>query len=126
MAGWKPLSALSLACGSPTSPNSGRPPNLPSLRPPTSPPPPPSRLPVIEAAGGVGGEVERIIASHVDRRHRLILVLNKIDLVRKPELLGLSAGLCERLTPDKVFMISATQGEGVAYLKQALAETMPS
>ncbi|MFL6724942.1 MAG: GTPase Era [Sphingomicrobium sp.] len=81
---------------------------------------------VIDAAAGISGEVERIIASLSDRRHPLILVLNKIDLVRKPELLGLSAGLCERLTPDKVFMISATQGEGVADLKQALAEAMPS
>src|SRR3954470_10424573 len=68
---------------------------------------------VIDAAGGVTGEVERIMASLSDRRHPLILALNKIDLVRKPELLGLSAGLCERLNPDKVFMISAAQGEGV-------------
>ena len=81
---------------------------------------------VIDAAGGVSGEVERIIASLSDRRQPLILVLNKIDLVRKPELLGLSAGLCERANPDKVFMISATKGEGVADLKQALAEAMPS
>ena len=60
-----------------------------------------------------------------NRRHPLILALNKIDLVRKPQLLGLSAKLCERLNPDKVFMISAAQGEGVADLKQALAEAMP-
>jgi GTP-binding protein Era len=60
-----------------------------------------------------------------NRRHPLILVLNKIDLVRKPQLLGLSARLCERLNPDKVFMISAAQGEGVADLKKALAESMP-
>ncbi len=81
---------------------------------------------VIDAANGVSGEVERIIASLLDRRHPLILALNKIDLVRKPELLGLSAGLCERLNPDKVFMISAAQGEGVEDLKQTLAEAMPS
>ena len=81
---------------------------------------------VIDAAGGVTGEVERIMASLSDRRHPLILALNKIDLVRKPELLGLSAGLCERLNPDKVFMISAAQGEGVADLKEMLAEAMPS
>jgi len=81
---------------------------------------------VIDAATGVTSEVERIIASQSDRRHPLILALNKIDLVKKPDLLGLSAGLTQRLNPDKVFMISAAQGEGVPDLKKALAEAIPS
>jgi GTP-binding protein Era len=68
---------------------------------------------------------EQVLDGLENRGHPLILVLNKIDLVRKPQLLGLSARLCERLNPDKVFMISAAQGEGVADLKQALAESMP-
>ena len=68
---------------------------------------------------------EQVLDGLENRRHPLILVLNKIDLVRKPQLLGLSAKLCERLNPDKVFMISAAQGEGVADLKKALAESMP-
>ncbi|MES2327780.1 MAG: GTPase Era [Pseudomonadota bacterium] len=69
---------------------------------------------------------EQVLEGLENRAHPLILALNKIDLVRKPELLGLSARLCERLNPDKVFMISAAQGEGVPDLKQALAEAMPS
>src|SRR4051794_153126 len=69
---------------------------------------------------------EQVLEGLENRGHPLILALNKIDLVRKPELLGLSARLCERLNPEKVFMISAAQGEGVADLKQALAEAMPS
>ncbi len=60
------------------------------------------------------------------REHPLLLVLNKIDLVKKPQLLALSADLTERLNPEKVFMISATQGDGVPDLKQALADVMPS
>jgi GTP-binding protein Era len=59
------------------------------------------------------------------RQHPLFLVLNKIDLVKKPQLLALAADLTERLNPDKVFMISATQGDGVPDLKQELAEAMP-
>jgi GTP-binding protein Era len=59
------------------------------------------------------------------REHPLLLVLNKIDLVKKPQLLALSADLTARLNPDKVFMISATQGDGVPDLKQALADAMP-
>src|SRR5206468_7511637 len=46
-------------------------------------------------------------------------------LVKKAELLGLSAQLSEQIDPGKVFMISASEGDGVSDLKQALAETMP-
>jgi GTP-binding protein Era len=60
------------------------------------------------------------------REHPLFLVLNKIDLVKKPKLLELSQQLTSRLNPEKVFMISAAQGDGVADLKQALADAMPS
>ena len=80
---------------------------------------------VIDAAAGVNGEVERIIASLGERQHPLFLVLNKIDLVKKAALLGLSAQLTERLKPDKVFMISAAQGDGVPDLKRAFAEAVP-
>jgi GTPase len=80
---------------------------------------------VIDAAAKGNAEVDRLIASLADRRHPLFLALNKIDLVRKPELLTKSADLAERLNPDKVFMISAAEGDGVSDLKAALAHAMP-
>jgi GTP-binding protein Era len=80
---------------------------------------------VIDAAAGVNAEVERIADSLGDRQHPLYLALNKIDLVRKPELLSLSAELTARLNPEKVFMVSAAQGDGIADLKSALADAMP-
>jgi GTP-binding protein Era len=80
---------------------------------------------VIDAAAGVKADVERIVAQLETREHPLFIALNKIDLVAKGELLGLSAGLSERLNPDRVFMISAAQGDGVADLKRALAGAMP-
>jgi GTP-binding protein Era len=80
---------------------------------------------VIDSAAKANAEVERIIASLTDRPHPLFLALNKIDLVKKGELLALSADLTARLNPDKVFMISAANGDGVADLKRALAEAMP-
>ena len=46
-------------------------------------------------------EVDRIIASLGERRHPLLLALNKIDLVKKPALLALSANLTARLNPDR-------------------------
>jgi GTP-binding protein Era len=79
---------------------------------------------VIDAAARMNDEVERIIASLGDRQHPLVLALNKIDLVAKEKLLALAADLTARLNPDKVFMISAAQGDGVGDLKQALADAM--
>ena len=76
---------------------------------------------VIDAAAKVNSEVERIISSLAQREQPLFLVLNKIDLVNKGELLAMSADLTARLNPDKVFMISAAQGDGVPDLKRALA-----
>jgi len=80
---------------------------------------------VIDAKAGVTSETERIIASLGNRQHPLFLVFNKIDLIKKGALLALSADLTARLNPEKVFMISATQGDGVPHLKQALADDMP-
>jgi GTP-binding protein Era len=80
---------------------------------------------VIDVAAGTNSEIEEIIASLAKRQHPLLLALNKIDLVKKAKLLALSADLTARLNPDHVFMISATQGDGVPDLKQALAAAMP-
>ena len=77
---------------------------------------------VIDASERVRDEV---VAGLERREHPLFLALNKIDLVKKPALLALAAELTERLQPDQVFMISATQGDGVPDLKQALADVMP-
>jgi GTP-binding protein Era len=68
---------------------------------------------------------ENVLEGLENREHPLFLVLNKIDLVAKTKLLAIVAELTERLNPDKVFMISATQGDGVVDLKEALAEAMP-
>jgi GTPase len=80
---------------------------------------------VIDSAEGATAEVDRIIASLQERQHPLLLALNKVDLVKKPKLLALSADLTARLNPDQVFMISAAQGDGVSDVKNALAAAMP-
>jgi GTP-binding protein Era len=70
--------------------------------------------------------VKEDVLAGLEKRHQpLFLVLNKVDLVKKPELLKLATDLTARLDPDQVFMISATQGDGVPDLKQALADVMP-
>jgi GTP-binding protein Era len=77
---------------------------------------------MVDASAPVRDEILEGLAK---REHPLFLALNKIDLVRKDKLLGLSADLTARLNPDRVFMISATEGDGVTDLKQALSQAMP-
>ena len=80
---------------------------------------------VIDADTGITRGVNEIISSLGTREHPLWIALNKIDRIKKPQLLALSAELTQRLNPDKVFMISATRGEGVSDIKDALAEAVP-
>ena len=55
-----------------------------------------------------------------------ILALNKVDLVKREELLALSRALFDSGAYSEVFMISAQTGSGVADLKARLAELMPA
>jgi GTP-binding protein Era len=80
---------------------------------------------VIDSAAGLTAQVERILAGLETREHPLFIALNKIDLIAKGDLLVLSADLAARLNPEKLFMIGASQGDGVPDLKRALAEAMP-
>src|SRR4051794_2588863 len=80
---------------------------------------------VIDAAAGINAAVERIIDGLEARPHRLFIALNKIDLIRKTNLLAISAAITDRLNPEQVVMVSAANGDGVADLKGALASTMP-
>ena len=77
---------------------------------------------VIDASDRVRDE---ILEGLETREHPLFLALNKIDLVKKEKLLALSADLTQRLNLDKVFMISASQGDGVPDIKHALAAALP-
>jgi GTP-binding protein Era len=80
---------------------------------------------VIDAAAKVGARVEAALSGVEGRTEPLILVLNKVDLAKKDDLLTLAQSLSLRLSPEAVFMISATTGDGVADLKTYLAAAMP-
>jgi GTP-binding protein Era len=79
----------------------------------------------IDAAAKVGPRVEAMLAGFEKRPEPKILVLNKVDIARKDDLLVLAAKLSERFQPEAVYMVSATQGDGVGDLKKHLAEAMP-
>ena len=80
---------------------------------------------VIDAAAKLGERVEAMLAGVEGNPQPLMLVLNKVDIARKEDLLALAAKLSERLNPRELFMVSATTGDGVPDLKRALADAMP-
>ena len=80
---------------------------------------------VIDAAAKFGDRVEAMLAGLDGNTQRLMIVLNKVDIARKEDLLTLAAQLSARLNPEALFMVSATTGDGVADLKHALAGGTP-
>ena len=80
---------------------------------------------VIDAAAKLGERVEAMLANIEGRPEPIVIVLNKVDIAKKDDLLAYASRLSERLNPREIFMISATSGDGVADLKRSLSEAMP-
>ncbi len=80
---------------------------------------------VIDAAKGLNRGIEDIVMRLKDRREPKLLVLNKVDIAKKDELLALAAAMNQRIDFTDIFMVSATTGDGIADLKTALAQKMP-
>ncbi|MEO7786762.1 MAG: GTPase Era [Sphingomicrobium sp.] len=80
---------------------------------------------VVDAAAKLGARVENVLKGIEGRPEPLILVLNKVDLAKKDDLLVRAQELSNRLNPEAVFMIAASNGDGVADLKKYLAAAMP-
>ncbi len=84
-----------------------------------------STLLLIDAAKGVDDEVRAILKGLQNLAGKIILLLNKVDLVRKDALLSLIETLRPYRDFDEIFMISAMTGDGVSDLKSYLANTAP-
>lgn len=80
---------------------------------------------VVDAERGLNRNVGEIADKLKDRSEGKLLVLNKVDVAKKHELLTLAAQLNERVEFADTFMVSAATGDGVADLKTALAAQMP-
>lgn len=80
---------------------------------------------LVDASRGIDGDTRSIIkglGKRSDGEGVVVLAINKIDLVKKPALLKLTAELAKTGLFRDTFMISAETGDGVADLMAFLAE----
>jgi GTP-binding protein Era len=70
-------------------------------------------------------DTDAIIAGLKKQNRKAILVLNKIDIVKREKLLAQTASFDAEGIFTDIFMISAETGDGVADLMNALAQRMP-
>jgi GTP-binding protein Era len=70
-------------------------------------------------------ELEPLLEALATRPERKLLVLKKVDAVKKETLLELAQDFTGKVAFDEVFYTSALTGDGVAELKRHLAELMP-
>ena len=80
---------------------------------------------LIDARTGLDEEAEAILDRLADVKHPKILLLNKIDVVERKNLLALTQVANDRIRFDATFMISALTGDGVRDMKAWLASHVP-
>src|ERR1700724_3376982 len=81
---------------------------------------------MIDAKRGLDDETMAMAAKLADIAATKILIVNKVDLVAKPSLLGLGHAANERMTFAATLLVSAQSGDGVAEVKRWLAAHVPS
>ncbi len=82
-------------------------------------------LPIIDADRGVNDEVEAILERLKDVKQPKVLLLNKVDRIKRDKLLGLTQEVTAKAEFERVFMISALTGSGCDDLMEFLAQRLP-
>jgi GTP-binding protein Era len=80
---------------------------------------------LVDAKKGLDDETCAIVAKLKELRQPKILILNKIDLVKRDALLALTKEANDLIPFERTFMISATKCDGVADLLDYFAEHLP-
>ncbi len=80
---------------------------------------------IVDSRAGATEDVRQIAADLAKRNRRVWLVLNKIDLIDRQDLLPLTAAMREALPTEQTFMVSAANGDGLDRLLDELATAMP-
>jgi GTPase len=80
---------------------------------------------LVDATHGLDDDTARIIDGLRVANRRAVLALNKIDKVKRADLLPLAQALDREGVFDRVFMVSALTGDGVEDLKVYVANALP-
>ena len=80
---------------------------------------------LIDAKSGIDQEADAILGKLGDVASRKVLILNKVDLVQKPNLLALAQDANGRAQFAATFMVSARTGDGIGEVKAWLAAQAP-
>ena len=81
---------------------------------------------VLDAARPLDDESEAILDNLENTKKPVALVLNKVDMLAKEDLLARVHELNLRASFTDTFLVSALTGDGLDVLKQALAHNMPT
>jgi len=81
---------------------------------------------VVDAERGIGQETRAIVERLKQSKVLRFLVLNKIDLVPRAQLLALTGELNALLPFERTFMVSALKSDGVADVLTAFAAAVPA
>jgi GTP-binding protein Era len=84
------------------------------------------RILVVDARRGLDADTRLVLDGLRERGDRAIMALNKLDLVRPPTLLPLIRRFDDTGLFDRVFIVSARDGDGCDDLLAALAESLPA
>ena len=80
---------------------------------------------LVDANTGLTEDTDRVLVKLKTQNRPVIVALNKIDLVKRPQLLSLASVLGKEEFVTDVFMISALTGDGVEDLIAKTAESAP-
>lgn len=80
---------------------------------------------IVDAERGITDELESLLEGLAAIPHPKVLILNKVDLIKREKLLALAGALNERLPFEQTFMISALKGDGVRDFLDWAAKRIP-
>jgi GTP-binding protein Era len=82
---------------------------------------------LLDAKSGIGEEDEAILArlAEFPKGRPRVLILNKVDIVKRETLLAIAAEANEKASFDRTFMVSALTGDGVADVLDYFASAVP-
>jgi len=80
---------------------------------------------LVDAERGITHEVEKIVSKLNTINGRVVLLINKIDQVKRAELLELTMKLNDIFAFEKTFMVSALNGDGCEDFMDHLVEELP-